>query len=275
MHHSVAILVLPNAWDAASARILEAAGARAIGTTSMGISASLGFPDVQQISLEQMLESVARIAAAVDIPVTADMESGYGTTPDEAARSIVRAVECGVVGVNIEDGTGNERQPLLEPRILAERINAIRAATDALGMHLTINARTDVFLAAAGSPEERLSEAVTRGNMYRAAGADCVFVPGGLEREVIQTLVREIDAPINVVANPAISIPVVPSVPELQDLGVKRVSVGSGLMRAALAFIDRAAREVLGRGTYEVLQHELGRPDAQRCYETAIGAGKK
>ena len=271
LHHADAILVLPNAWDVASARIFEAAGASAIGTTSMGVSASLGLPDVQTISLERMVRTVERIAQSVGVPVNADMEAGYGFTTSAVVASIMRAVEAGAVGINLEDGTGHRDAQLQEPAVLAERIAAIREATDALGVHVVINARTDVFLAEVGPPGERTSEAVERCNAYREAGADCAFVPGGLDRETIRVLVEEVDAPLNVVANPAISVPVVPSVPELQELGVRRVSVGSGLMRAALAYTRRAAAELLEKGTYDVMRDELERPAAAAAYEAAIG----
>ncbi len=268
LHTADEILVLLNAWDVASARIFEAAGARAIGTTSMGIAATHGYADVQCIPLDTMLETVSRMAAAVRIPVSADMEAGYGETTEQVVASILRAVDCGIVGINLEDGTGST-PPLLDPNVMAERIAAIRQATTELGLHLVINARTDVYLEDVGPPAERLAATIARGNTYREAGADCIFVPGGLDRDTIRELSREIDAPLNVVANPAISIPVVPAVSELQALGVSRVSVGSGLTRAALSFASRAAQEVLRDGTYNIMSEELA--NAGQSYETAIG----
>lgn len=267
-HTDTDVLVLLNAWDVASARIFEAAGARAIATTSMGVAAVHGYPDVQQIPLDLMLDAVARIAAAVRIPVSADMEQGYAGTTEQVVASILRAVECGIVGINIEDSTGST-PPLQEPSVLAGRITAIREATEKRGIHLVVNARTDVFLEQVGPVEGRLAETTVRGNTYRNAGADCIFVPGGLDRETIRALAREINAPLNVVANPAISFPIVPNVGELQALGVSRVSVGSGLTRAALSFVSRAAQEVLGEGTYGIMAEELGHPG--QSYETAIG----
>lgn len=270
LHESGEILILLNAWDAASARVFAAAGAKAVGTTSMGISASQGLPDVEHIPLERMLESVNRIVGAVDVPVNADMESGYGSTIEEIVASISRAVACGVAGINIEDGTPSDASPLLDPGEFADRITAIRVAMSTMGVPLVINARTDVYLRAVGSPEERLRTTIERANTYFEAGADCVFVPGGLTRETIAELVREIAGPLNVVANPAISNPVVPSVAELAALGVARVSVGSGLMRTALAVTRRAAQEVLS-GSYQTMIDELGAPGAAESYEIAIG----
>ena len=185
LHRSGEILVLPNAWDAASARILAAAGARAIGRTSMGISASLGFPDCEVLPLDLMLEAVRRIVDAVDRPVTADMEAGYGDTTDAVVTSVRRAMECGAVGINIEDASGDPQRPVLDPAVLAERIAAIREMADAMGLHLVINARTDIFLTPSADPAATLAEAIDRLNGYREAGADCVFAPG-----MVQAVVR-------------------------------------------------------------------------------------
>ncbi len=271
LHQSDRILVLLNAWDVASARVFESAGAHAIGTTSMGIAASAGYPDIQQIPFSRMVDAVSRIAGAVNLPVTADMEAGYGDTPDEVASSVTRVIHAGAVGINIEDGTGNPSSPLIDISTLADRIGAIRKAATDLGIHLVINARTDTYLTTPGSPGTRLAETIERCNAYAQAGSDCVFVPGGLDRDTIRELVREIQAPLNVVANPAISIPVVPDIPELEQLGVSRVSVGSGPMRAALALTRRIAAEVLNEGSYHAMKAELDHPLATEAYEAAIG----
>ena len=272
LHHGPEVLVLLNAWDVASARIFAACGSRAIGTTSMGIAAVAGFPDVERIGRDAMLDAVGRIARSVEIPVSADLERGYGGGPDEVATTIERALDCGVVGVNIEDGSGEAGAPVIEIEAMCERVGAARSAAATRGVPLVINARTDVYLSQAGAPGQRLAEAVRRGNAYRDAGADCVFVPGGLERETVRELARELEAPLNVVANPALSIPVVPTVPELQDLGVARLSVGSGALRTTLSLTQRIAEEVLKGGVYGIMAEELGRPDAARAYRAAIGA---
>lgn len=271
MHGGEEILVLPNAWDPASARVFAAAGAKAVGTTSMGIAASLGFPDEQVIPADTMLAAVGRIVRAVDVPVTADLEAGYGDTIEDILSVVHGAIRTGVVGMNIEDGTGDPRAPLLDAETFAERITAIRDFVAAEGVPLVINARTDSFLAEVGTREDRYAAAVDRGNRYRAAGADCIFVPGGLHPSEIQGLVTDIDAPINVVANPAVSIPVVPSIAELKELGVARVSVGSGALRTILAVTQTIARELLVEGHYETMASILGQPDARTAYDTAIG----
>ncbi len=274
LHQAKAPLVLPNAWDVASARIFEASGATAIGTTSMGIAASLGLADGQAIAFDVMLAAVARIVAAVDVPVSADLEAGYGNSTEEIAARVERALETGLVGLNFEDGTGDPEHPLVPTELQAERLAAIRACADAHDLPLVVNARTDVVLARVGPREARLEASIARGNAYFAAGADCVFVPGGLEREEIATLVQGLNGPLNVVANPALSVPIVPPVDELAKLGVARVSIGSGAMRTTLSVIQRIARELLGTGTYELMRQELARDGAPQAYRAAIGEGR-
>jgi 2-methylisocitrate lyase-like PEP mutase family enzyme len=242
------ILVLPNAWDVASARAVELAGARAVATSSAAMAAALGYPDGERLPRELMLEAVRRIAAAVPVPVTADMEAGYGRTPGEVADTTRGVLAAGAVGMNLEDGTGDAPAPLRPLDEQVERIRAVREAAAAAGVPLVLNARVDVYLAQAGPPENRFAEVVRRANAYRVAGADCLFVPAMAEAAVIARLVREIDGPVSVLAGRA-----TPPVPELERLGVARVSVGSGLIRAALGFVRDTARELLAAGTYERL----------------------
>jgi 2-methylisocitrate lyase-like PEP mutase family enzyme len=263
-------LVLLNAWDPGTARLFQGLGAKAVGTTSMGISAAEGFPEGQVTPWIRMHYRIASIAAAVTVPVTADIESGYADKPEGVAANVTSLVNDSVVGINIEDSAQGPGSPLLEPEILIDRLRAARAASEALGIHLVINARPDTFLAGGAPPADLLREAISRANRYRAAGADCIFVPGARDPDHIETLVREIDAPINIVANPAIGADV-PTIPHLADLGVARVSVGSALMRASLAFTARAATEILSRGAYDTAAEELHHPDAPASYRMAIG----
>jgi 2-methylisocitrate lyase-like PEP mutase family enzyme len=242
------ILVLPNAWDVASARVVELAGARAVATSSAAVAAALGYPDGERLPRELMLEAVRRVAAAVAVPVTADMEAGYGRSPGEVAETTRGVLAAGAVGMNLEDGTGDAAAPLRPLDEQVERIRAVREAAAAAGVELVLNARVDVYLAQAGAPENRFAEVVRRANAYRVAGADCLFVPAMAEAAVIARLVREIDGPVSALAGRA-----TPPVPELERLGVARVSVGSGLMRAALGFVRDTARELLTTGTYERL----------------------
>lgn len=271
MHHGEGILVLANSWDVGSSRLVEACGSRAIGTTSMGIAASLGHPDGQILGLPEMLPVVSAIVDAVRLPVTADMEAGYGDTTDDVVASVEKVIAAGVAGINIEDSVSLS-PVLLDESQFSERIAAIRELSDALGFHLVINARTDAFYVSSGSTREKLAESIRRGNRYAQAGADCVFVQPVWDRETIATLVKEIDAPLNILANPGIGGGMPPSVSELQELGVARVSLGSGLMKATLALVKKVADELLAHGTYQTLQEVMTPPaDAAAAYRMAIG----
>lgn len=229
-------LVLPNAWDAASARVIEAAGAAAIATTSAGVSWVTGRSDGQGLDRAEMIAAIQRILAVVRVPVTADVEGGY----DDLGGTVAELAELGVAGVNIEDSAGGA---LLDRDAAVERIRLARKAS----AELVINARTDVHLLG-GSGPEALAEAIARGNAALGAGADYVFVPGVIDEDTITALLAGLDGPLNIMAMPG-----APSVPRLGELGVTRVSVGSGIAQAALAATDRAARELLGPGTYQEL----------------------
>jgi 2-methylisocitrate lyase-like PEP mutase family enzyme len=270
-HHDEEILVLANSWDAGSSRLIEACGYKAVATTSMGIAASLGYPDCQVIQLSEMIQAITGIVNTVQVPVTVDVEAGYGNKTEEIVDSVAKVIATGVAGINIEDSIDLSPN-LIEEREFCERISSIRALSDSLGFHLVINARTDAFYTSSGSPEEKLSESIRRGNKYREAGADCIFVQPVWNREMIATLVKEIHAPINVLANPGIGAGVPPTVRELQDLGVARVSLGSGLMKATLALIKKVADELSEKGTYNFLLEAMTPlPDAGMAYRMATG----
>ncbi len=250
LHHAPKLLILPNAWDVVSARLYELEGFKAVATTSAGISSTLGYPDGQRIDLDGMIEAIRRIAEHVSVPLSADLEAGYATAPEEVARSAEAALNVGVVGINLEDGTGDSTEPLFDETLQAEKIHAVREMASSAGVHLVINARTDVYLVAEGTPAEQLHHTIRRGNAYTLAGADCVFVPdmGTLDKETIARLVQEIDAPINVVAGDRM-----PSVPELEEIGVARITFGPRPMRATLALIRKMAREWVEAGTYTTM----------------------
>jgi 2-methylisocitrate lyase-like PEP mutase family enzyme len=260
LHEGPRPLVLPNAWDAASARVVELAGAPAIATTSAGVSWALGRGDGQRLERREMLEAVGRIVAAVSVPVTADLESGYGEgTADDVAETVRAAIGLGVVGMNLEDSMGGE---LLPPERHAERIRAARAAA---GLELVINARVDVYLFGAGAPEGRLDETIRRGRAYRAVGADCVFVPGVVDPETIAALVAAVGGPLNIMAGPG-----APPVSELARLGVARVSVGPAITQAALEVTRRAARELLEQGTYYGMEAALPFAEANGMFRPGV-----
>jgi len=273
-HQDKEILVLLNSWDIGSSKLIEASGYKAIATTSMGIAASLGYPDCQVIQLSEMIQAITGIVNAVQVPVTVDLEAGYGNNLNEIIDSVKKIIATGIVGINIEDSI--ELNPeLIDEMEFCERISAIRALSDLLGFHLVINARTDSFYTSSGSLREKLSESIKRGNKYRESGADCIFVQPVWDKETISTLVKEINAPINILANPTIGTGITPSVKELQDLGVARVSLGSALMKATLALIKKVADELSNKGTYNILLDTLTPlPDAATAYKMAIGMNK-
>lgn len=274
LHHDKEILVLLNTWDAGSSKLVEACGYKAIATTSMGIAASLGYPDCQVITLPEMMESMKRIVNAVDVPVTVDIEAGYGNNLDAIIESVKKIIATGIVGINIEDSI--DLSPTLVDEVeFCERISAIRELSDLLGFHLVINARTDSFYTSHGSLKQKLTESIRRGNKYREAGADCIFIQPVGEKEIISTLVKEINAPINILSNPGMEGRIAPSVKELQDLGVARLSLGSGLMKATLALIKKVADELSEDGTYDILLNTLTpQADAAKAYAMATRLNK-
>ncbi len=247
--HRGKILVLPNAWDVVSARIIEGAGFGAIATTSAGIAFSLGYPDGQKISREEMLLAVTRIAAGVQVPVTADVEAGYGNRPEDAGQTARRVIEAGAVGMNLEDTTNDSQRTLADLSLQLEKIGAVQEAGRALGVPIVLNARTDVYLLEVGAAENRYGEALRRLTAFRDAGADCLFVPGLRDAETIRRLVAELKHPVNILA-----VPGSPSIPELEKFGVARVSLGSGTMRAALGVLAKIMQELNSTGTYANLE---------------------
>ena len=274
-HHDNEMLVLLNSWDIASSKIIASCGYKAIATTSMGIAASLGYPDCQIIQLSEMIKAITGIVNNVTAPVTVDIEAGYGNNLNEIIDSITKVIATGIIGINIEDSI-DLNSNLIDELEFCERISAIRALSDSLGFHLVINARTDSFYTSTGSLKEKLAESIERGNKYREAGADCIFVQPVWDKETIATLVKEINAPVNILSNPGIGPGILPpSVGELQDLGVARLSLGSGLMKATLALIKKVADELSEKGTYNILLDTLTPlPDAAMAYQMAIGLNK-
>lgn len=256
LHTSSGIFLMPNAWDAGSALMLASLGFPAIATTSAGVAFSLGFPDQEAaVSRATMLDRVGAIAAATSLPVSADLQSGYGATPDEVGQTIARAVLAGVVGANIEDHSGNAAQPLYALDQAVLRIRGARRAADASGVPFVLTARTDAFLAQVSEP---FAVAVERCNAYREAGADCLFVPGASDPKTIAALVREIDGPLTVVMGLSGS-PL--TVSQLGSLGVRRVTIGGSLARATYGLIRQAAVEMAESGTFTYAAQQI--PDAE------------
>lgn len=248
LHRASQPLVVANAWDAASARIFEEAGFPAIATTSAGIAFSQGYPDGERIPLAHMLESVARICRVVAVPVTADMESGYGNAPEAVERTTTGVIEAGAVGMNLEDGTRNPEKPLADLPLQLEKLKAVKEASKRAGVSIVLNARTDAYLRHAGSAREQFGEALRRAELYRDAGADCIFIIGLSDRQIISDFAKRLKCPINILVAAGS-----PTIKELRDLGVARVSFGSSPMRATLGLLQQIAGEILTEGTYSRL----------------------
>lgn len=237
-------LLLPNAWDVGSAVAIFRAGAKAIATTSAGVAWSLGVPDGADLGPERAAAAVERIVAAVPVPVSADIEAGYGPGPDAVATTVRAIVEAGAVGVNLEDRSGDQQAPLFTPAEQAERLAAAREAASGRGVHLWINARTDIFLAGVGPAERRLDDALERAAQYAAAGADSLFVPGLVDLAALAELAAG-PLPVAVMVWAG-----APSVADLAAAGVARVSLGSAIAQAAYAVAARATTDLLTTGTY-------------------------
>jgi len=235
LHHGPDILVLPNAWDCASARIFEELGFPAIATTSAGVAFSLGYADEQNISGKEMLAAVARIARSVDVPVTADLEGGYGDIAETAAALI----ESGAVGLNLEDILGHGAESLASIDEQVSRIASVRKTG------VVVNARTDLYLKQIGDEGTRFDRALERLKAYRDAGADCLFIPGIVAEDLIARFVEALEFPINILA-----VAGIPSIARLRELGVARISVGSGMMRSAMGHTRRIAEALKTTGDF-------------------------
>ncbi len=252
LHTNDPVLVLANAWDVASARIVEAAGASAIATTSAGVAWSLGYPDGDVLERDRAVDLVARIVEAVALPVTADIESGYAEHAEGVGETVQAFLAAGAVGINLEDAFHGDVEPLRDTDDQAERIAAARSAADAARIPLYINVRTDTYLKSVGDPAKRLDETLERAAAYIAAGASGIFVPGVADLSTISALVKGITAPLNVLVGPGS-----PTTAELAAIGVARISAGSSIAVAAYGLAQRSARELFTAGTYGPIASEL------------------
>jgi 2-methylisocitrate lyase-like PEP mutase family enzyme len=248
LHKGPKILVLPNAWDVSSARVFEDAGFPAIGTSSAGVAFAHGYPDGEKIPRGEMLAVVRQIAEAVQVPVTADVEAGFGSTPEQVADTAREVIAAGAVGMNLEDGAEGKPEFLADLNRQKEIIGVILEVAKGAGVPFVLNARTDIFLYGIGPAETRLARTIERLNAYRAAGAPSLFAPGVKNKETISQLARGVSGPLNILATVG-----TPPVAELQKLGVARVSVGSGPMRATLGFLGRMARQLRNDGVFTLM----------------------
>lgn len=241
LHEPGRLLVLANAWDAGSARVIEACGASAIATTSAGVAWACGYPDGDALPPRLLNASVAAIARVLSVPLTVDIEGGYSAEARPVGEVVAAVLDAGAVGINLEDGGA-------PPALLCAKIEAARTAAVRAGVELFINARTDVFLRGLVAPERAVDETLERARQYRAAGCDGIFTPYASDPRAVRALVAGIDAPLNLMI-----LPTLPAVAELRELGVRRLSAGSAIAQAAHAVTRRAATRLLNDGRYDAL----------------------
>jgi 2-methylisocitrate lyase-like PEP mutase family enzyme len=265
LHAGPAPLMLPNAWDAGSARVIENAGAKAIATTSAGMAWALGYPDGEQLPVQELLAACRRVCQVATVPVSVDIERGYGRDAQATSELAGALIQMGVVGINIEDGTEPGTQTLAKPSVLCERIAGVRAMARRHDLPFFINARIDTYLSSL-PPEARLEETRKRALAYIDAGADGIFVPGLADATEIATLVRWLPVPLNVYAG----YPGAPVSQVLQQLGVRRISLGCGPIQAALAHLGAMAAEALDEGRYDTMGKRMLSPaEANALFRTS------
>lgn len=247
LHDRKRVLILPNAWDVPSARIFEDTGFPAVATSSAGMMVSLGYPDGEEIPVEKYLSAVRKIARVLAVPLTVDIVGGFGESPDEVAKTVERVVDAGAVGINIEDFVHSTKQ-LLPIEEQVARLQALLRLQKSTAINFVINARTDAFRYGQGDEGAKLKETIRRGMAYRDVGADCVYPMGLTDEASISKFVEAVDFPTNVMVRKGL-----PSVSELQRLGVARVSFGPSASYAAMGLLRRASEEVMTKGTYGAL----------------------
>lgn len=271
LHRENGCFLMPNAWDAGSAKMLVSCGFKAIGTTSAGIAFAMGRPDnvfcssEARVQRDAMLEEIQSITSSVSVPVSADLEGGFGDSAEDVAETIRRAISAGAVGGNIEDYTGNADKPLYDRSHAVERIAAAREVIDASGISFVLVARTDRLNIGV---DNGYSEAIERCNEYFAAGADCLFAPGASDIKTVTKMVRELDGPLNVVMGLGSNSHATLS--QLQDAGVRRVSIGGSLARSLYFRIRAAAEEMLSTGTFSFADKQISQAELNSIFESAL-----
>ena len=258
-HHAPAVLLLPNAWDAMSARLFAAAGFDALATTSGGLAWALGYPDGEHAPWPELVAATARIVRCAQVPVTADIEAGYGATPAEVATHVGEIIQTGVVGINLEDGLHG---PMRSIEDAARRLSAAREAATKEGVPIVLNARCDVFHLQHGEESTRVAAPVERCKAYLAAGADCVYPFGLRDPAIIAAFVAAIGAPVNITGRPGM-----PDAAAFERMGVARITIASAPALVAMSSIDKLAAELRASGNFDMLSAPMRHPDAQRLFE--------
>jgi 2-methylisocitrate lyase-like PEP mutase family enzyme len=243
LHHANHMLILPNAWDAATARLFEDEGFKAVATTSAGMMVSLGYEDGEYISKDEFISAIARIAEAVTVPLSVDLVSGFGDNEKQVVNMVKEVADKGVIGINIEDFEHASKK-LLSVEKQVNKIKAIKRS----GIDIFVNARTDALRFAAGTEEDKFKEALARGEAYKNAGADCIYPMGLVDKEKIASYVDKIDFPINVMLRKGI-----PSINDLEELKVARLSFGPSAIYATMGLLKKASRQILNDRRFEIL----------------------
>lgn len=263
LHHNKKMFILPNAWDVGSAVVYEKYNFQAVGTTSAGFAYSLGYPDGEKIDFQHIVKLVKQITERVNIPVSVDIELGYSNTIDGVVENVTKIIEAGAVGINIEDGYPKSTPYLEELEFQTNKIQALSKLKEKLGIPFVINARTCVYLIKVGKEEDRLSIAIERGNTFHKAGADCIFIPGALKESVIEKLIENIDAPINILATPSTN-----NLENLDRLGVRRLSLGSAPARAAYSNLIENIKQIQNENKIsKLLDHDFSYDLANDLFE--------
>lgn len=262
LHNRTRTLLLPNAWDAMSARLFEHAGFEAIATTSGGVAWALGYRDGEDAPRDEIIAATARIARAVDVPVTADIEAGFGSTPEYVADTVKAIIAAGAVGINLEDGTHRAGDPIRNVDEAAARIHAARSAANEAGVPVVINARTDLYLLEIGDEQQRFDAAVQRARAYFANGADCFFPIGLGDPIKLAALVRALDMPVNVIVRPGSA-----SIAELERTGVARLSTATSIACATMGFVENLAQQLHEAGMFSSPVRIFTHAEAQALFK--------
>jgi len=258
-HHAPPVLVLPNAWDALSARLFVAAGFDAIATTSGGVAWALGYPDGEHCPWREVIAATERIVRSAQVPVTADIEAGYGATPSDVAAHVAEIIQAGVVGINLEDGLHG---PMRSIEDAVARLGAAREAAHKEGVPIVLNARCDIFHLQHGEEHTRFAVTVERCKAYLAAGADCVYPFGLRDPATIAKFVKAVDGPVNITGRPGM-----PDAAALERLGVARITIASAATLVTISKIQKLAAELRTTGGFEVLTTTFRHPEAQKLFQ--------